>query len=85
MFTSSGQWSVDSLAHLLKAHPRFVRKNLGFWVSQGLLKELSSDVYGLIQEQKFISKVPVTRKLTCTKLETLFKVKSVVLMGCRSI
>ena len=58
---ATGQWSVDSLAHSLKAHPRLVRKHLGFWVSHGLLKEVSSDVYELIQEQNF-NRASTTRK-----------------------
>ena len=39
-----------------------MKRNVGFWVSQGLLKEISSDVYRLMQEWNFDHKAAVKRK-----------------------
>ena len=50
---------------MLKAQPSVVRKHVGFWVSQGLLKEQSTDVYAVVQEQKLAHKGIMTREC-CT-------------------
>ena len=62
---STDCWSIDCLSRLLKAQPSVVRKHIGFWVSQGLLKEQSTDVYAVVQEQKLAHKGIMTREC-CT-------------------
>lgn len=59
-----GQWNIDALTRVLKAQPSIIRKHIGFWVSQGLLKELSTDEYILIQEQKLARKGTITSEIS---------------------
>ena len=63
-----GECTIDSLSRSIKAHPSVVKKHVGFWVSQGLLKEISTDVYGLVQEYNFHNKVAVKCKSMYNKV-----------------
>jgi anaphase-promoting complex subunit 2 len=58
-FQNSSECSIDLLTQSVKAPPSVVKRNVGFWVSQGLLKEISSDVYRLMQEWNFDHKAAV--------------------------
>ena len=42
-------WTVDSLSGTLESQPSVVRRHLGFWVSQGVLKEQSTDVFTVVE------------------------------------
>ena len=52
-------WSVDSLSNVVESQPSVVRRHLGFWVSQGILKEQSSDVFAVVERlQEGIRSLP---------------------------
>lgn len=68
MIAFSGQCSIDSIVHSIKAHPSVVRKHVAFWVSQGLLKEVLHDVYILIQDWNADSKAASKRELCFARL-----------------
>ena len=42
-------WTVDNLSTALESQPSVVRRHLGFWVSQGVLKEQSPDVFTVVE------------------------------------
>ena len=42
-------WTVDNLSSTLESQPSVVRRHLGFWVSQGVLKEESPDVFAVVE------------------------------------
>lgn len=50
--------------------PGLLRRRLGFWISQGVLKEESSETYVVVEKQKGQQKIPgmlisQTRKTVC--------------------
>ena len=47
-----GTWTVDSLSGVLEAQPSVVRRHLGFWVGQGVLKESPTDTFTVVEEQQ---------------------------------
>lgn len=63
LFLFSGHWNIESLSRVLKAQPSVVRKHIGFWVSQGLLKETIVDEYTLVSEQKLSRKGALIGKI----------------------
>ena len=46
---STGTWTVDSLSSTLESQPSIIRRHLGFWVSQGILKEQSTDMFTVVE------------------------------------
>ena len=46
---SAGTWTVDSLSSALESQPSIIRRHLGFWVSQGILKEQSTDTFAVVE------------------------------------
>ena len=49
VYHSTGTWTVDSLSSTLESQPSIVRRHLGFWVSQGILKEQSTDTFTVVE------------------------------------
>lgn len=49
VYHSTGTWTVDSLSSTLESQPSIVRRHLGFWVSQGILKEQSTDTFSVVE------------------------------------
>lgn len=45
----AGTWTVDRLSSTLESQPSIVRRHLGFWVSQGILKEQSTDMFTVVE------------------------------------
>ena len=43
---------MESLSGVLEAQPSVVRRHLGFWVGQGVLKENPTDTFTVIEEQQ---------------------------------
>ena len=55
----TGHCTIDSLTCVLKVQPSVIRKHIGFWISQGILKELSSDHFSVIQGHKLDNKCTI--------------------------
>lgn len=51
-----GCWSIEALSHSLKTQPSVIRKHVGFWVAQGILKELYTDRFSIVRQQKMVHK-----------------------------
>ena len=43
---------MDGLSSVLEAHPSAVRRHLGFWVSQGVLKEKPTDTFTVVEREQ---------------------------------
>ena len=50
--THTGTWTVDTLSGALEAQPSVIRRHLGFWVGQGVLKEHPTDTFTVVEEQQ---------------------------------
>ncbi|XP_011163041.2 anaphase-promoting complex subunit 2 isoform X2 [Solenopsis invicta] len=49
-FQDKNEWTLQDLAEVMHAPATVLRRKMAFWVSQGLLKETSSDVFVLQEE-----------------------------------
>ncbi|XP_024894051.1 anaphase-promoting complex subunit 2 [Temnothorax curvispinosus] len=49
-FQDKNEWTLQDLAEVMHAPATVLRRKMSFWVSQGLLKETSSDVF-ILQEE----------------------------------
>ncbi|KAG7213043.1 hypothetical protein KM043_002374 [Ampulex compressa] len=49
-FQDKKEWSLEALAEVMHAPATVLRRKITFWVSQGLLKETSNDVFVLQEE-----------------------------------
>lgn len=50
MFRNLDKWTLEELAEVMHAPATVLRRKITFWVSQGVLKETSNDVF-LLQEE----------------------------------
>ncbi|XP_068695380.1 anaphase-promoting complex subunit 2-like isoform X3 [Montipora foliosa] len=51
-FQDKERWSLEELSGVMQAPPGLLRRRLGFWISQGVLKEESSDTFVVVERQK---------------------------------
>lgn len=49
-FQDQSTWTVDCLSSAIESQPSVVRRHLGFWVSQGVLKEQSTDTFVVVEK-----------------------------------
>lgn len=64
---SADTWTVDSLSSALESQPSVVRRHLGYWVSQGVLKEQATDVFAVVERlQEGTRTLPQGRHLYST-------------------
>jgi len=47
----SGTWTVEALSAKLSSSPSSIRKHLGYWVGQGVLREESNDTFTVIEKR----------------------------------
>ena len=52
MLTLSERWTIEELSGVMHVPPGLLRRRLGFWVSQGVLKEESTDTFIVVEKQK---------------------------------
>lgn len=52
MLTLAERWTVEELSGVMHVPPGLLRRRLGFWVSQGVLKEESTDTFIVMEKQK---------------------------------
>ncbi|XP_014470530.1 PREDICTED: anaphase-promoting complex subunit 2 isoform X2 [Dinoponera quadriceps] len=57
-YQDKSEWTLEDLAEVMHAPPTVLRRKMAFWVSQGLLKETTSDVYVLQEENTYMSRLP---------------------------
>lgn len=46
------KWSVDELSSELEMTASVLRRKIAFWQGQGLLREISPDMYQLVEERR---------------------------------
>lgn len=51
-FQEKERWTVEELSGVMHVPPGLLRRRLGFWVSQGVLKEESTDTFIVMEKQK---------------------------------
>lgn len=51
-FQEKERWTVEELSGIMHVPPGLLRRRLGFWVSQGVLKEESTDTFIVMEKQK---------------------------------
>ncbi|XP_073975061.1 anaphase promoting complex subunit morula isoform X2 [Rhodnius prolixus] len=65
-FQDKSQWTIEELSSVLHVPPTVLRRRIAFWQSQGLLREISTDTFLLIEETSGKSaKVPVITDMIC--------------------
>ena len=52
------RWTLEELSSVMHAPPGLLRRRLGFWISQGVLKEETSDTYVVVEKQKGHQRMP---------------------------
>ncbi|XP_032682669.1 anaphase-promoting complex subunit 2 isoform X2 [Odontomachus brunneus] len=57
-YQDKNEWALEDLAEVMHAPPTVLRRKMAFWVSQGLLKETTNDVYVLQEENTYMSRLP---------------------------
>ncbi|XP_011153030.1 anaphase-promoting complex subunit 2 [Harpegnathos saltator] len=56
-YQDKNEWALEDLAEVMHAPPTVLRRKIAFWVSQGLLKETTNDVYVLQEESTYMSRL----------------------------
>lgn len=51
-------WTLEELSDVMHVPPGLLRRRLGFWISQGVLKEESSDTFVVVEKQKGQQRIP---------------------------
>ncbi|KAH9512448.1 Anaphase-promoting complex subunit 2 [Bulinus truncatus] len=51
-FQNKTKWTVDELSSELEMTASVLRRKIAFWQGQGLLREISTDVYQLVEEKR---------------------------------
>ena len=46
----TGSWTVEEMSAVLEAQPSMVRRHLGFWVTQGVLREGQHDMFTVVEQ-----------------------------------
>ncbi|KAL1131096.1 hypothetical protein AAG570_012333 [Ranatra chinensis] len=70
-FQEKSQWTIDELSTLLVVSPTVLRRRIAFWQSQGLLREVSSDTFLLVEESGGrVSKTTAVTEMLCEDDET---------------
>eukprot|EP00731_Ephydatia_muelleri_P024290 Em0016g561a len=51
-FQQQSSWTVDAMSLAIESQPSIVRKHMGFWASQGVLKEHPLDTFTVVERQE---------------------------------
>ncbi|XP_066583014.1 anaphase-promoting complex subunit 2 isoform X1 [Prorops nasuta] len=68
-FQDKNEWKLENLAEVMHAPPTVLRRKIIFWISQGLLKEVSTDVF-ILQEESSIKNRPCTEIVEEEEIES---------------
>ena len=52
------RWTLEELSGVMHVPPGLLRRRLGFWTSQGVLKEESTDTFTVVEKQKGQQRIP---------------------------
>ncbi|XP_021926586.1 anaphase-promoting complex subunit 2 isoform X2 [Zootermopsis nevadensis] len=69
-FQTKNQWTVEELSQLMHVPATVLRRKIAFWQSQGMLREISTDSFLLVEESSTRSKCPVPPDMVCEDEET---------------
>ena len=70
-FIFSDRWTLEDLSSVMHVPPGLLKRRLGFWISQGVLKEESTDIFVVVEKQKGQQRLPGT--LNCRSSSGLLK------------
>ncbi|XP_020706375.2 anaphase-promoting complex subunit 2 [Athalia rosae] len=68
-FQNRSEWTVDELSEAMHVPATVLRRKITFWVSQGVLKEISSDKF-LVQEESASKNRPTTEIIEEEEVES---------------
>ncbi|KAJ7334437.1 Anaphase-promoting complex subunit 2 [Desmophyllum pertusum] len=57
-FQEKERWTLEELSGVMHVPPGLLRRRLGFWISQGVLKEESTDTFTVVEKQKGQQRIP---------------------------
>ena len=57
-FIFSDRWTLEELSSVMHVPPGLLKRRLGFWISQGVLKEESTDTFVVVEKQKGQQRLP---------------------------
>ncbi|KAL9988810.1 hypothetical protein ACROYT_G003298 [Oculina patagonica] len=57
-FQEKERWTLEELSGVMHVPPGLLRRRLGFWISQGVLKEESTDTFIVVEKQKGQQRIP---------------------------
>ncbi|PNF17763.1 hypothetical protein B7P43_G06880 [Cryptotermes secundus] len=69
-FQTKNQWTVEELSQLMHVPATVLRRKIAFWQSQGMLREVSTDSFLLVEESATRSRCPVAPDMVCEDEET---------------
>jgi anaphase-promoting complex subunit 2 len=69
-FQTKNQWTVEELSQLMHVPATVLRRKIAFWQSQGLLREVSTDLFLLVEESAVRSRCPLPPDVVCEDEET---------------
>ncbi|KAK9499694.1 hypothetical protein O3M35_002696 [Rhynocoris fuscipes] len=64
-FQDKSQWTIEELSTVLHIPPTVLRRRIAFWQSQGLLREIATDTFLLIEDTAKSSKTAVVTEMIC--------------------
>ena len=70
-FIFSDRWTLEDLSSVMHVPPGLLKRRLGFWISQGVLKEECTDIFVVVEKQKGQQRLPGT--LNCRSSSGLLK------------
>ncbi|XP_067004982.2 anaphase-promoting complex subunit 2 [Anabrus simplex] len=69
-FQTKNQWTVEELSQIMHVPSTVLRRKIAYWQSQGLLREVSTDTFLLVEENPTRSKCPVPAEMVCEDEES---------------
>ncbi|CAH3109944.1 unnamed protein product [Porites lobata] len=57
-FQDKDRWTLEELSSVMHVPPGLLKRRLGFWISQGVLKEESTDTFVVVEKQKGQQRLP---------------------------
>ncbi|XP_049784564.1 anaphase-promoting complex subunit 2 isoform X1 [Schistocerca cancellata] len=64
-FQTKNQWTIEELSQEMRVAPTILRRRMAFWQSQGLVREMSTDNFVLVEETVPRSRGPTASDMMC--------------------
>lgn len=64
-FETQEQWSIDDLSHVMNVPATLLKKKISFWQTHGILKEVTNNVFMLVEESSTKGRTASTTDIVC--------------------